>query len=68
MEGKNILVLGCGIGGLAAANILADKLKEKARITVIDRKRYFQFPPSYPWLMIGNRYEITMNEQESSDL
>ncbi|MCL6089633.1 MAG: NAD(P)/FAD-dependent oxidoreductase [Candidatus Thermoplasmatota archaeon] len=55
MERKNVLVLGCGIGGLAAANILADKLKGKASITVIDRKRYFQFPPSYPWLMIGKR-------------
>ena len=55
MEGKNVLVLGCGIGGLAVANILADKLKGKARITVIDKKRYFQFPPSYPWLMMGKR-------------
>ncbi len=52
---KKILVLGGGIGGIAVANILADKLKESADITLIDRKKYFQFPPSYPWLMIGKR-------------
>ncbi|MHB1440772.1 MAG: NAD(P)/FAD-dependent oxidoreductase [Cuniculiplasma sp.] len=55
MERGNVLVLGCGIGGLAAASILADRLKGKANITVIDIKRYFQFSPSYPWLMIGKR-------------
>ncbi len=55
MEKKNVIVLGCGIGGIAAANILADKLKGKANITVIDRRRNFSFPPSFPWLMIGKR-------------
>lgn len=55
METKKVLILGCGIGGLAAANILVNKLKGRSEVTVIDRKQYFQFPPSYPWLMIGQR-------------
>jgi sulfide:quinone oxidoreductase len=55
MSQKGILVLGGGIGGLAVANILASKLKEKGKVTLVEKKRYFQFPPSYPWLMIGKR-------------
>ena len=55
MEKNNILVLGGGIGGLVASNILADRLKNKAAITLIERKDKFQFPPSYPWLMLGTR-------------
>jgi sulfide:quinone oxidoreductase len=66
MGRKNVLVLGCGIGGLATANILADKLGEKASITVIERKRYFQFPPSYPWLMIGRRTQDQVQKDLSA--
>jgi len=50
-----ILVLGAGIGGLVASNVLKDKLRDSARVTVIDRKTQFQFPPSYPWLVMGTR-------------
>ncbi|EQB73169.1 MAG: hypothetical protein AMDU4_FER2C00093G0019 [Ferroplasma sp. Type II] len=66
MEKKDILILGCGIGGLAAANILADKLGEKANITVIEKKQYFQFPPSYPWLMIGKRTQDQVQKDLSA--
>ena len=55
MGKRKVMILGCGIGGLAAANILADRLKSNVDITIIDRKRYFQFPPSFPWVMIGKR-------------
>lgn len=50
-----VLVLGGGIGGLVASNVLKQKLNGEAAVTLVDRKRYFQFPPSYPWLMLGMR-------------
>jgi sulfide:quinone oxidoreductase len=55
MAGTSVVVLGGGVGGVAVANLLRDKLGAKAEITVIDRKRFFEFPPSYPWVMLGQR-------------
>ncbi len=53
--GNSVLILGCGVGGLVAANTLAKQAKRAASITVVERKTSFQFPPSYPWLMMGWR-------------
>lgn len=56
MESKTkVIVLGGGIGGLAASGLLKDKLKQEISVTLIDRKKTFDFPPSYPWLMLGMR-------------
>lgn len=55
MAGKSIVVLGGGVGGVAVANLLHDKVGARAEITVIDRKRSFEFPPSFPWVMLGQR-------------
>lgn len=55
MSGNSILILGGGVGGLVASNELADRLGDKAKVTLIERKAKFQFPPSYPWLMLGMR-------------
>jgi sulfide:quinone oxidoreductase len=55
MAGKAVVVLGGGIGGLVVANLLQDKLKDQADVTLIDKKRVFEFPPSYPWVMLGER-------------
>jgi len=55
MNDKNILVLGGGVGGLVASNVLKDKLGDRATIRLVERKKHFQFPPSYPWLMLGMR-------------
>ncbi len=52
---KTIAILGGGIGGLVAANILRDKLGDRVDIKLVERKRNFQFSPSYPWMMIGSR-------------
>jgi len=52
---EEILILGAGVGGLVASNLLKDKLGDSARVTVIERKTHFQFPPSYPWLVLGTR-------------
>jgi sulfide:quinone oxidoreductase len=51
----SVVVLGGGVGGVAVANLLHDRLGAKADITVVERKRFFEFPPSYPWVMLGQR-------------
>ncbi|HET7404842.1 MAG TPA: FAD/NAD(P)-binding oxidoreductase [Candidatus Bathyarchaeia archaeon] len=55
MTEQTILVLGGGVGGLVASNLLKKKLGDRANVMVVERKREFQFPPSYPWLMLGMR-------------
>ena len=52
---KNIIVLGGGVGGLVASNILKEKLADRATVRLVERKKQFQFPPSYPWIMLGMR-------------
>ena len=61
---KTVLVLGGGIGGLVTSRILKDKLKEDVTLQLIERKKTFDFPPSYPWLMVGMRRK----EQVQKDL
>ncbi len=55
MAEKRILVLGGGVGGLVASNLLRKSLAAKVVVTLIERKKTFRFPPSYPWLMLGAR-------------
>ena len=57
MDNKKVkvLVLGGGIGGLVVSSILKDRLKEDVDLKLIERKTTFDFPPSYPWLMLGMR-------------
>ncbi len=55
MAGRTVLVLGGGIGGLVASNSLKERLGRQVTVTLIERKKNFQFPPSYPWLMLGMR-------------
>jgi sulfide:quinone oxidoreductase len=52
---QTVLVLGAGIGGLAAANILRRRLPEKHRILVADREHSFSLAASYLWVMSGAR-------------
>src|SRR5579859_3103397 len=55
MARTEVVILGGGIGGLVMANLLRDRLGNRAEVTIVDRKKDFQFPPSYPWVMIGQR-------------
>ncbi len=52
---KSVIVLGGGVGGIVVSSLLRSKLKDKVALRVVERKRTFDFPPSYPWLMIGSR-------------
>ncbi len=55
MTGKQVLILGGGVGGLVASSSVKKGLREKGEVTLIDRKKTFQFPPSYPWVMLSMR-------------
>ncbi len=55
MTDPTIIVLGGGVGGLVASTSLKAKLGTSAKVRLIERKQEFQFPPSYPWLMLGMR-------------
>ncbi len=50
-----VVVLGGGVGGLVAASELKARVKGAASVTMIDRKKFFEFPPSFPWLVMGDR-------------
>jgi sulfide:quinone oxidoreductase len=51
----HVLILGGGVGGLVASNSLKKRLGRRVQVTLIERKKNFKFPPSYPWLMLGMR-------------
>jgi len=54
-QGKTILVLGGGIGGVVAASQLRKKLAPEHRVVLIEREENYVFSPSFPWLMTGTR-------------
>lgn len=55
MPGERVLVLGGGIGGLVASNSIKKQARKDTLVTLVDRKKNFQFLPAYPWLMLGMR-------------
>lgn len=50
-----IVVLGGGTGGVAAANVLRKLLPPQHSITVIDRRAAHQFEASFPLVLVGMR-------------
>lgn len=52
---KNTLILGGGIGGIVASNILKNAAGDSMQVTVVDREVNHYFAASYPLLMIGQR-------------
>ena len=55
MAGKEIIVLGGGIGGVAVSDRLRRLLPPEHRITVIDKSPDHIFLPSLPWVATGYR-------------
>jgi sulfide:quinone oxidoreductase len=53
--GKEIVIVGAGTGGVVLANELRRALGDEHRITVIERSEIHAFPPSFLWLMVGQR-------------
>ncbi len=52
---KTVLVLGGGVGGLVAANLLRKALPKEHRVVLVERDADFVFAPSLLWLMTGDR-------------
>src|SRR5579859_5455990 len=52
---KTILILGGGVGGLTAANVLRQQLPPEDRVVLVDRTGQHLFAPSLLWLMVGMR-------------
>ena len=55
MTGKTVLILGGGIGGLAAANELRRLLPNEHRLVLVEKNPKHNFAPSFLWLMTGAR-------------
>ena len=51
----HVVVLGAGIGGVAAAIEVRDELRKEHQVTVISDIPNFQFTPSNPWLAVNWR-------------
>lgn len=54
-ETKTILILGGGVGGVATARALRQRLPAAHRVVLVDRERDHVFAPSLLWLMVGRR-------------
>jgi len=52
---NKVLVLGGGVGGLVVANEIKDKLKDNIEVTLIDKKKRFEFAPSFIWVSFNER-------------
>jgi sulfide:quinone oxidoreductase len=55
MDGRKVLVLGGGTGGLTAANELRRLLGAQHRVVLIDQQSEHRFAPSFLWVMTGAR-------------
>ncbi len=55
MAEETIVVLGGGVGGVVAANELHGRLKDKARIVLVERNPLRSLPLSYLWVMTDER-------------
>ena len=65
MRPVNIVILGGGFGGLAAANELRENLPQDIRITIIDRKDWFMMDLVKLWMINGTReFELSKKPLE----
>ena len=55
MASKTVLILGAGVGGLAAANELRRLLPREHRIVLVEKNARHAFAPSFRWLITGDR-------------
>jgi sulfide:quinone oxidoreductase len=54
-EGKRIVILGAGFGGLASANLLRKNLSQEHQITIIDKQDHFIMGFVNLWILHGHR-------------
>jgi sulfide:quinone oxidoreductase len=68
MNGKNVVILGGGSGGLASASRLKELLGNKVSVTVIDKEGSFVMGSSLLRVMVGEKteYEVTVSKEKIS--
>ena len=54
---QRVVILGAGIGGVVAANELAERLGGKHEIVLVDQAQKYKYSPSYLWLLDGIRVQ-----------
>lgn len=54
-ESATVVVLGGGVGGVVAARRLRSRLPSERRVVLVERRMEQSFPPSYTWVMTGER-------------
>ena len=52
---QKTLILGGGVGGIVASNVLRKAMGSSMQVTVVDRLANHYYPPAFPLLMIGER-------------
>ncbi len=52
---QSILILGGGVGGVATAVLLRERLGDAHRIVLVEREAAYVFAPSLLWLLTGDR-------------
>lgn len=50
-----VLILGGGVGGHVAANLLSKRLGNKHEVVLVDKKARYEFSPSFLWTLMGWR-------------
>ncbi|MFQ5998428.1 MAG: NAD(P)/FAD-dependent oxidoreductase [Candidatus Bathyarchaeia archaeon] len=68
MNGKNIVILGGGFGGLASANALRKQLPKHHRVIVVEKSRAFSMGLSNLWVMTGERRYPSEGERKLENL
>jgi len=68
MNGKNVVILGGGSGGLAAASRLKELLGNKVSVTVIDKEGFFVMGFSLLRVMLGEKteQEVSVSKEKIS--
>lgn len=55
MDGKTIVIVGGGVGGIVVSNELRRQLPPSHRIVLVEKNETHAFAPSFLWLMTGDR-------------
>ena len=60
-----VLVLGGGMSGIVVSNELKSMLGDEAHVSLVDRRTKSQFPPSFVWVMLGERQPTDVEKELS---